>query len=120
MRILIIEDDRLITRILMRECRKRGHRYYGVDSVERATALLQTVARNGEQLDAVISDLSLPDGSGLDVARAFPDLADRFVFFTGEPAESSLRGQATLVGPVFSKGVDAVGELFDAVEARSK
>ena len=62
--VLLVEDHEPTLRALERLLRQTGHRVTGVTTVSSATA---AVARGG--FDLIISDLGLPDGSGLDVIR---------------------------------------------------
>ena len=64
MRLLLVEDDRLLADGLARQLEKAG---FSVD----ATSLAREAAALGEQEDyrAVVLDLGLPDGNGLDVLR---------------------------------------------------
>lgn len=63
-RILVVEDDESTTKVLSRLLGKRGYQ------VRTAATLAETrhVASGGE-FDLLLSDLSLPDGSGLELVR---------------------------------------------------
>ena len=65
MRLLLVEDDRLIAEPLVETLRDHG---YGVDGV-RDGALAENVLRN-HPYDLLLLDLGLPKRSGLDVLRA--------------------------------------------------
>jgi DNA-binding response OmpR family regulator len=60
-RLLILEDDLLLAKHLGRLFSSRG---YEVRAVHSVAAFREATAR--EQFDALLLDLSLPDGSGLD------------------------------------------------------
>ena len=62
--VLVVEDHEPTLRALERLLRQTGHRVTGAMTVASATA---AAARDG--FDLIISDLGLPDGSGLDVIR---------------------------------------------------
>jgi len=64
MRLLLIEDDRMIGDGLRQALRLEGH---AVDWVYDAQAAAATLA--SERFDAVLLDVGLPKGSGLDVLR---------------------------------------------------
>jgi CheY-like chemotaxis protein len=59
-----VEDNAATSRLLSRMLLKRGYQVTTVSTVESA---IET-ARN-ERFDMLISDLGLPDGTGLDVMR---------------------------------------------------
>jgi two-component system NtrC family response regulator len=63
--ILLVEDDKSLRAVLGVLLEEAGYRMTVVESVERARAAL-----TGSDFDAVITDLKLPDGDGLDVLRA--------------------------------------------------
>jgi DNA-binding response OmpR family regulator len=66
MRLLLVEDDRMIGDSLRAALRLEGH---AVDWVRDARAAAATLA--SERFDLVLLDLGLPQGDGLDVLRAF-------------------------------------------------
>src|SRR3954451_5846041 len=63
-RILVVDDERLIRTSLERALAALGHEVASADSIAAATA---TLART--RFDAMVLDLKLPDGSGLDLVR---------------------------------------------------
>jgi PAS domain S-box-containing protein len=63
LRILLVEDDPMTSRIMARLLRQRGH------TVTTANTLRDALAAAEDDHDLVISDLGLPDGSGLDLMR---------------------------------------------------
>ena len=65
MRILLVEDDRLISSGLALALRRAGH---AVEPVETAKCAQDAIGSRA--FDLVILDLGLPDGSGLDVLQA--------------------------------------------------
>ncbi|HVE16204.1 MAG TPA: response regulator [Chthoniobacterales bacterium] len=64
LKILILEDHRDTRLALMRFLERRGHTVIETELLSDATEKLST----GE-VDGVISDINLPDGSGLDLLR---------------------------------------------------
>src|SRR5580704_13953981 len=64
MRLLLIEDDRMISESLETALRQSG---YAVDVAGNAETGELSLA--GQQYDLVLLDLGLPDGSGLDILR---------------------------------------------------
>jgi two-component system, NtrC family, response regulator AtoC len=60
--VLVVDDDPMVTSALKFFVETRGHRFVSVSSVAAATRSLAT-----QPFDAVLLDLYLPDGNGLDV-----------------------------------------------------
>ncbi len=90
LKVLLVEDHEPTLRVLERLLRQIGHRVTGVTSVASATA----AARQGE-FDLIISDLGLPDGSGLDVMRQNRErFAGRAIALTGYGMESDIAASA--------------------------
>jgi CheY-like chemotaxis protein len=63
LRILVVEDDRMTARVMTRLLRDQGHR------VTVATTLAEALAAAETDYDLIISDLGLPDGSGLELIQ---------------------------------------------------
>ena len=68
LRILLVEDHADTAAILGRLLRKMGHEVVQASSVAAALAAAEAEPGGG-RLDLVISDVGLPDGSGLDMMR---------------------------------------------------
>jgi len=66
-RLLVVEDKDSLRRLLERALLAEGFEVLSAATAAAANALL---ARGGPAFDAVLSDLKLPDGSGLDVLAA--------------------------------------------------
>ncbi|PYK07178.1 MAG: hybrid sensor histidine kinase/response regulator [Verrucomicrobia bacterium] len=64
MRILLVEDHEDTNRSLTRLLRRRGHHVQSASTVQSALDLGKK-----EEFDVLISDLGLPDGSGIDLMR---------------------------------------------------
>lgn len=64
MRLLLVEDHAQTLLVLTRLLNRRGYRTTGVATVREALEIAEK-----ETFDLVISDIGLPDGSGLDVMR---------------------------------------------------
>lgn len=64
MRILLVEDHEDTNRSLTRLLRRRGYQVQSATSVQAALELSAT-----EEFDVLISDLGLPDGSGIDLMQ---------------------------------------------------
>ncbi len=84
--VLLVEDHEPTLAILARLLRQLGHRVTKTSSVSSAIA-----AASEDGFDLIISDLGLPDGSGLDIMRALRDrYADRAIALTGYGAETDI------------------------------
>jgi CheY-like chemotaxis protein len=84
--VLLVEDHEPTLRVMERLLRQIGHRVTGVTSVASATA-----AAAGDGFDVIISDLGLPDGSGLDVIRLLREKYEgRAIALTGYGMESDI------------------------------
>jgi CheY-like chemotaxis protein len=80
-RILLAEDDPLVARAV----RRTLSRDHDVSLVESGRAALEILAR--EQFDLVISDLLMPEMTGMDLhaelSRTRPEIANRMIFLSG-------------------------------------
>ena len=66
LRILLVDDDDSTLKVLTRLLKNHGH------EVKTATCVQDAIAAGGrETFDLLLSDLGLPDGSGLDIMRWF-------------------------------------------------
>jgi PAS domain S-box-containing protein len=86
LKVLLVEDHEPTLRILEKLLRRLGHRVTGVSSVASAS-----VAAEQDGFDLIISDLGLPDGSGLDLMRQVRErYAGRAIALTGYGMESDV------------------------------
>jgi PAS domain S-box-containing protein len=77
--VLIVEDHEPTLRVMVRLLKHLGHSVTGVMTVAAATS-----AARQDGFDLIISDLGLPDGSGLDVMRQLRDrYTGRAIALTG-------------------------------------
>ena len=84
--VLLVEDHESTLEAMSRLLRRLGHRVTGVTTAAAATA-----AARRDGFDLIISDLGLPDGSGLDVMRQLRDAyAGRAIALTGYGMESDI------------------------------
>jgi EAL domain-containing protein (putative c-di-GMP-specific phosphodiesterase class I) len=106
MLVLVVDDDASVLRALGRTLRRRGYDVATASSVAAAREQL-----DGLDVDIVLSDIGLGDGSGHDVASAarlrHPDLP--VLFFSGTPALVS--GE---LGRCLTKPLDEA-DLLDAI-----
>jgi PAS domain S-box-containing protein len=85
--ILLVEDHVPTLQALTMVLELKGHRVTGVSSVGEAT---ETAGR--ESFDLLISDLGLPDGSGLDLIRKVKDsFVGRSIALSGYGREQDIR-----------------------------
>jgi len=66
-RILVVEDERALERIITLNLVRRGHTVAEADSVASATEILNA---SEADFDVIILDINLPDQSGWDVLRS--------------------------------------------------
>ena len=96
-RLLVVEDDVTVARALSRTLARRGFSVALARSCSAARALAQ-------RFDFAVLDLDLPDGNGVDLARALLDAEKvrSVLFFTGS-REPALLGRARALGLVIMK-----------------
>lgn len=112
-RLLVVEDEPLVafdTEHLLSE-----HGYEVVATVDRVADAVAVIA-NGETIDLVLVDVSLADGSGVDVARTAREHGIPVMFVTGAcPAEAEALAVGCLAKPYPQRTLLAA---IDAVEAK--
>ncbi|MCA9670381.1 MAG: response regulator [Myxococcales bacterium] len=69
-RVLVVEDDELVRRGVARALRIAGYHVESVGCGSDALAL----AREGARFDVLLTDLTMPDMSGIDVAKQLAEL----------------------------------------------
>jgi len=72
LRILLVEDHEPTAFILSRLLKRHGHR------VETAANRHEALALAGTPIDLLVSDIGLPDGSGIDVVRHYREVQEQF------------------------------------------
>lgn len=87
LRILVVEDEPVTLRLMTKLLGGLGHTVSGADSVASALRIFQT----GE-FDLIVSDIGLPDGTGLDLMRQIVALRGRIpaVALTGYGMEDDI------------------------------
>lgn len=81
-RILLVDDDEQVLRAISRLLHLGGHEVVSAKKVTDAIGLLR-----GSEFDAVLSDIQMPGGTGLDLLRVVQgdDLDVPVILMTGEP-----------------------------------
>jgi CheY-like chemotaxis protein len=86
LRILLVEDHDTTATVMARLLRGLGHTVAIAPTVEQARRL-----SDAEQFEVVISDLGLPDGSGLDVIKHIGPRRIPFIAVSGYGMEEDVR-----------------------------
>jgi signal transduction histidine kinase/DNA-binding response OmpR family regulator len=119
MRVLLVEDHEDTNRSLTQLLRRRGYYVHAAHSVQSALA-----AAAQEQFDVLVSDIGLPDGSGIDLMGKLR--GDHRIFgiaLTGFGMEDDLRKSHEvgfhhhLVKPVDLNRLDALIQQADSIAA---
>ncbi len=72
MRLLLVEDDAALGKVLVRGLADQGY------AVDHATSVASaTEAHSVNSYDLIVLDLGLPDGDGVDLCRSFRDAGDQ-------------------------------------------
>ncbi len=109
-RILFVEDDIEVRPLFEHILLEAGHQVTAVESVRSATSLLAN-----QPFDLVITDVNLPDGSGLHVADAALVAGVKVLVMTGQGL--SLKSGDLAKYDYLLKPVRAP-ELFDAIKRK--
>ena len=114
LRILVVDDEQAVSGFMVELLTARGHR---VNTAEDVPEALRKIAR--DELDLIISDMKMPNGTGRDVYRAAteksPDLARRLIFITGNgTSEETLRFVQETGVPILEKPC-TVGDIDRAI-----
>ncbi|OYY91369.1 MAG: response regulator [Sphingomonas sp. 28-66-16] len=112
-RLLIVEDEPLIAFDAEHLLVDAG--YEIVATVDRVADAVATID-SGESIDLVLVDISLADGSGLDVAHAARRTGIRVLFVTGEfPSEARSLADGSLAKPYQQRDLLLAIEAIEAV-----
>jgi len=112
--ILVVDDDEDIRRVLRRLLERAGHE---VTDAGSAAAALEVV-RGADPPDAVVSDVVMPQRSGIafytDLIELAPQLRNRVVFLTGAAHDRAVHDRIEQLGvPLLAK----LGDLQLVVDA---
>ncbi|SFP61442.1 response regulator [Sphingomonas rubra] len=111
-RLLVVEDEPLVA--FDAEHLLTDAKYEIVATVDRVADALAVLA-DGQAIDLVLADISLADGSGLDVARAARERGVPVMFVTGScPVEATELSVGCLAKPYAQR--DLLGAI-EAIEA---
>jgi len=121
MRVLLVEDHEDTNRSLTQLLRRRGYHVQPAHSVQAA---LEAAAH--EQFDVLVSDIGLPDGSGIDLMEKLRNNHPIFgIALTGFGMEDDLRKSHEvgfnhhLVKPVDLNRLDALIQQADSITAQA-
>jgi PAS domain S-box-containing protein len=126
-RVLIVDDEATIRRALSRFYTRRG---WIATEAENGAQALRRLVDNAEDFDLIISDVKMPEVSGIDLHAALhtqrPEVLDRVVFCTGETQSAAVAtffantGCRVLLKPFDLKTLAALSdEIASMVVARS-
>lgn len=113
--ILIVDDEPAIREVFTRFLGRRGHDVAACGSAEEG---LRVVRARGASFDVVVTDLILPDMTGLDLARGLKEMNSeaQVILLTGEPnRETADVARELNVYRYLAKPIRA-GALIDVVE----
>jgi DNA-binding NtrC family response regulator/EAL domain-containing protein (putative c-di-GMP-specific phosphodiesterase class I) len=81
-RVLLAEDDEPLRKLIVRSLRRSKFEVVEAGSGKAAAAAVQ-----GQQFDVIVSDINMPDGTGLDLMRSVRrvDLDVPFILLSGDP-----------------------------------
>ena len=75
-KILLLEDDESLNRGISLKLSKEGYRVLSAHTIREAKAIFEK-----EKIDLVISDITLPDGNGLDFGKAVREKSDVLLIY---------------------------------------
>ncbi len=115
LRILVVDDDPSVRRVLERALQRRGHVAYMAAAGDEALEILRT-----HEVDVVLMDLRMPGMSGQTlyhvIASQWPSLGTRVVVMSGDPDAVDHEEWLSLNNmPVISKPFD-LADLFAIIE----
>jgi DNA-binding NtrC family response regulator len=87
MRLLLIEDDDYLRSEIRESLVRRRHEVTAVASASEARRVLDPLLASGESFDAVVCDMNLADGDGIDLYVEFGSQlpARRWILMSGNP-----------------------------------
>lgn len=121
-RLLVVEDEPLVA--FETEHFLHGEGFAVSATVDTVAAALQVIAEDAE-LDLVLADIQLADGSGVEVARAAQGRGLPVLFVTGSfPEEARALAAGCLAKPYMQRdllaAIDAIEAVLEGLKAPRK
>lgn len=115
LRVVIVDDSRVMRQILIRTLRQAG---YDWEITEAADGALALEVVTDEQPDLVLSDWNRPNMTGIELLRALRAGGDDVPFgFVTSEASPEMRGEAEAAGALFLVAKPFTAESFrDVIE----
>lgn len=87
MRLLLIEDDNYLRSEIRESLVRRRHEVTAVAAAAEARRILDPVMASGEPFDAIVCDMNLTDGNGIDLYVEFGSQhpACKWILMSGAP-----------------------------------
>ena len=106
-RVLVVDDERSVRNALRKILERGGMTVIEAGSAQQAFEIVE----RGDAIDAVVSDVLMPEMSGLalydELLRRAPGLKGRVVFLTGAAQDPKVQG------PIEQRGVPLISKLSD-------
>lgn len=85
MQILLVEDNKSITKALTYNLEQNKYKVLSAETVEEAQKMLKT-----EKIDLIILDITLPDGNGFDLYKEIKKVGISTIFLTARDDENDI------------------------------
>ena len=112
MKVLVVDDSRVMRQIVIRTLRQAGYAGHEVVEAENGAQAVEMVST--EQPDLVLSDWNMPEMNGIDALARLRASGSQvpFGFVTSEGSEE-MRARAAAAGALFLIAKPFTPELFD-------
>ena len=120
MKVFIVDDHELIRTALRRELESHGHRVVAeAKNLSEANAFLNQ--QSIDPLDLAIVDLSLPDGSGLELIRSYAKAMTQchFILLTANDDEDLLHEARSAGASAYVNKAEPLAHLLRVIEQRA-
>jgi two-component system chemotaxis response regulator CheY len=112
MKILVVDDSRVMRQIVIRTLRQSGHAGHDIVEAENGREGLEAVQR--EAPDLVLSDWNMPEMSGIDFLTTLRASGGTVPFgFVTSEGSAAMRAQAEAAGAAFLIAKPFTPEVFD-------